>query len=277
MMALRHGWPDLYEWRVDPVHSWPVIRQPGQSHRVLSSNDRLVLTIELLVVIAIAVGPYLAGAIHAVVQRGSHQFASRELTSSMGFGGIVAALQILIPTAYLAWRSGDSWGVFGVVAIRPRVDAALSVAVAAAHFVLMVLAGWSIAIAAMFVPLLDDLIDGTGQAHASAGASSSPMSIVTFALWMLINGASEEFVMKGYLLPKLKQWGGSTAFALVVSALLFGSYHLYQGPVAAIIVAMVSVPLGWLYLKIGRIWPFMFGHALYDVVAVAMHGGLPIE
>ena len=31
------------------------------------------------------------------------------------------------------------------------------------------------------------------------------------------------------------------------------------------------------HFKIGRIWPFMFGHALYDVIAVAMHGDLPIE
>ena len=249
----------------------------GRSQRFLPSSDRLVLTIELLVVIAIAVGPYFAGAIHSVVQRGSHRFASQELTSSLGFGGIVHALQILIPTAYLAWRSGDSWRVFGVVPVRPRLDPILSVAVAAALMILMVLAGWSVAIAAAVFPFIEELIDAGGQASSSAGASSSPMSIVTFALWMLINGASEEFVMKGYLLPRLKQWGGSTAFALVASAMLFGSYHLYQGAVAAIIVAMVSVPIGWLYLKIGRIWPFMFGHALYDVVAVAMHGGLPVN
>ena len=51
---------------------------------------------------------------------------------------------------------------------------------------------------------------------------------------------------------------------LVISACLFGLVHIYQGPVSVIAIALQGILYGWYYMRFGRIWPMIIGHALYD-------------
>lgn len=65
---------------------------------------------------------------------------------------------------------------------------------------------------------------------------------------------------------------------ILVSAALFGLVHIYQGPVSAFFIGLQGLLYAWYYLRFGRVWPMIVGHALYDSVQViqvviAFHGG----
>ena len=51
---------------------------------------------------------------------------------------------------------------------------------------------------------------------------------------------------------------------LVISACLFGLIHGYQGPVSVVAIALQGFFYGWYYMRFGRVWPMIIGHALYD-------------
>ena len=55
--------------------------------------------------------------------------------------------------------------------------------------------------------------------------------------------------------------------ALVLSALLRGSYHLYQGFGAFLGNAVMGLVLGAYYQRRGRVMPLVVAHTLLDVVA----------
>jgi hypothetical protein len=53
-------------------------------------------------------------------------------------------------------------------------------------------------------------------------------------------------------------------FILVLSACLFGLIHIYQGPASVVAITLQGLIYGWYYMRFGRVWPMIIGHALYD-------------
>jgi membrane protease YdiL (CAAX protease family) len=81
------------------------------------------------------------------------------------------------------------------------------------------------------------------------------------------NAILEEVLVAGYLLHRLRQLGWSDNRALLVSALLRGSYHLYQGFGGFAGNVAMGLVFGRLYQRWGRVTPLVVAHTLIDVVA----------
>ncbi|MEP6666713.1 MAG: CPBP family intramembrane glutamic endopeptidase [Nocardioidaceae bacterium] len=81
------------------------------------------------------------------------------------------------------------------------------------------------------------------------------------------NAVLEEVVVVGYLITRLRQLGVGDWPALVSSAVLRGSYHLYQGFGAFVGNAVMGVVFGYFYQRKGRVLPLVIAHALIDIVA----------
>jgi hypothetical protein len=81
------------------------------------------------------------------------------------------------------------------------------------------------------------------------------------------NGILEEVLVAGYLLHRLRQLGWPDGRALTVSALLRGSYHLYQGLGGFAGNAIMGAIFGRLYQRWGRTAPLFIAHTLMDTVA----------
>jgi membrane protease YdiL (CAAX protease family) len=81
------------------------------------------------------------------------------------------------------------------------------------------------------------------------------------------NGVLEEVLVAGYLLHRLGQLGWSPNRALAVSAVLRGSYHLYQGVGGFVGNLAMGLLFGRLYQRWGRVTPLVVAHTLIDTVA----------
>ncbi|MFJ6607439.1 CPBP family intramembrane glutamic endopeptidase [Streptomyces lydicus] len=81
------------------------------------------------------------------------------------------------------------------------------------------------------------------------------------------NAVLEEVIVVGYLLRRLDQLGWSSMAALAASAVLRGSYHLYQGIGGFFGNMVMGVIFVLLYRRWGRVGPLVAAHALIDTVA----------
>ncbi len=81
------------------------------------------------------------------------------------------------------------------------------------------------------------------------------------------NAALEEIVVLGYLLSRLDRLGVRPSRAIAISALIRGSYHLYQGIGAFFGNAFMGAVFGVLYRRWGRVTPMLIAHFLIDAVA----------
>ena len=81
------------------------------------------------------------------------------------------------------------------------------------------------------------------------------------------NGILEEFVVVGYLLTRLRGMGVPAAGAIAVSAVLRGSYHLYQGYGAFVGNAIMGIVFALYFLRTRRVGPLAVAHTILDVVS----------
>ncbi|WP_410494809.1 CPBP family intramembrane metalloprotease [Corynebacterium belfantii] len=94
-------------------------------------------------------------------------------------------------------------------------------------------------------------------------------TIPVLLLFSFAHAFAEEIVVVKWLSTRLNQLNHGLVFTLVASALLRGSYHLYQGVSAGIGNVIMGLIYGWFYLRYRptSIWPLIIGHFLIDAVA----------
>jgi uncharacterized protein len=81
------------------------------------------------------------------------------------------------------------------------------------------------------------------------------------------NGALEEILVVGYLLTRLRQMGWSNGQALGASAMLRGSYHLYQGLGGFAGNLVMGFFFAWWFQRTRRVLPLVVAHFLLDTFA----------
>ncbi|MBM9509153.1 CPBP family intramembrane metalloprotease [Streptomyces sp. KK5PA1] len=168
---------------------------------------------------------------------------------------IATALAPVALVAHLLARERVGMGVLGFDLSRPRRDLLRGAAVAA-------------------------VIGGTGLAfYLGVRAAGFNLTVVPESLpnvWWKIpvliasavqNAVLEEVIVLGYLLRRLDQLRWSPNAALTASAVLRGSYHLYQGLGGFFGNMAMGVVFVLLYRRWGRIGPMVAAHALIDTVA----------
>lgn len=92
-----------------------------------------------------------------------------------------------------------------------------------------------------------------------------------------VAGLVEEVIVVGYLVTRLRELQWSIPAIVITSALLRGSYHLYQGwPMALGNVAM-GVVFSLVYIRTGRLGPLILAHWLLDAASFIGPELLPAE
>ena len=83
----------------------------------------------------------------------------------------------------------------------------------------------------------------------------------------------EEVIVVGFLFTKLRELGWKPWLIIGTSAVLRGSYHLYQGFGPFLGNAVMGVIFGMAYQRWGRVMPLVIAHFILDVVSFV---GYPI-
>jgi membrane protease YdiL (CAAX protease family) len=180
--------------------------------------------------------------------------------------GIALALVPVLLVFHLLRRSGEGLAGIGFDAHHLRFDivrgAILAAAIGSAGLVLYVVAyrlGLSVKIAAA-VPI------------------AVWWTVPVLLLQAAYNAILEEVIVLGYFIHRLGQLGVRPWVAIVTSAALRGSYHLYQGFGGFVGNFAMGLVFGVLYRRWGRCTPMVVAHFFLDAVSFVgyfyLHGKL---
>jgi len=92
-------------------------------------------------------------------------------------------------------------------------------------------------------------------------------------VWVLVSftaGFCEEVGFRGYLMTRLRLVGRFQSWIVptIVSALIFGACHAYQGWPGFIILSVYGAMFSLLYIRTGSLWPCVIAHSLQDLGAL---------
>ncbi len=189
-------------------------------------------------------------------------------------GGPLAYLGLVISLVFL-WiassQRGAGWTTYGVK--RPK------------NWFIVVLKSLGVALvifgAVIFVinPILNSIpnLAPRDMMHFDVLTGNLPSLLINIVLMWITAGFLEEFIWRGYLMERLSDLFGSQTkltwvIVLVVSAIIFGAGHGYQGMMGMLKTGAVGFVFGLAYLAVGRnLWPLVFAHALIDTLDFVTH------
>jgi len=82
-----------------------------------------------------------------------------------------------------------------------------------------------------------------------------------------MNGILEETIMVGYLFTRWTQLAWGPWKVILVSALIRGTYHIYQGFGGFVGNAIMGAVFGWVYMRTKRVLPLVIAHTILDIVS----------
>lgn len=91
---------------------------------------------------------------------------------------------------------------------------------------------------------------------------TTPMLLLSAATASIL----EETIMIGYLFARLRERGMKDTKIIWLSAIIRGSYHLYQGFGGLVGNLVMGAVFGYWYRKTGKLVPLLFAHFLLDAV-----------
>lgn len=99
------------------------------------------------------------------------------------------------------------------------------------------------------------------------GLGMSAATVIVLVLAALRSGLQEEVLMIGYLYTRMREIGWPVWVPLVVSSLIRGCYHLYQGVGMGIGNAVMGLVFGLFFLRTRRVAPLVVAHVILDLVS----------
>ena len=235
-----------------------------------SPATRTRLRWEIVIVLGLSLGASAVYSVVSIISRLTAEVAlsdqsatingsqsSREwLDFTYQFLAIVFALFPVALVLYLLWQPGrNSFRALGVDFTEPRRDLLRGGA-------LLLIIG---------IPGLGLYLAGRALGFTVA-VVPSPLDTFWWTIPILVFSAlrsalSEELIVVGYLFTRLRELGWSTWTIILSSALLRGSYHLYQGIGPFVGNAIMGVVFGWCYVRWGRTMPLVIAHWVLDIVS----------
>jgi membrane protease YdiL (CAAX protease family) len=231
---------------------------------------RRLLIFEVVIVLALSLGKSAVYAVVDIVASAtapgglSAQVTVMNSSKAPGRPWLDLALQLLglgfglvpvVLVGYLLLRDGLGWRSIGLDRTRPARDVGGGMLLAAA-----------VGGAGLVLYLVSHAM-GVNLTVVAADLPDVWWRVPVLLLAALQNALLEEVVVVGYLLLRLRQLGVGDRTAVGISALLRGSYHLYQGFGAFAGNVAMGLIFGAVYRRWGRLGPLVVAHTLMDAVA----------
>jgi membrane protease YdiL (CAAX protease family) len=220
------------------------------SRRSLGEEVLVVLSLSLLASAVFAVIDLLSRPIAGVIVSTYPNVGLATQLASIAFG--LAPVWLVF---YLVRRSGEGTRPFGLAWDRPAFDVVAGLG-----------AGSIVAVVGLAIYL----------GAIRAGVNRFVVPVPPLGHWwtvpILVLGAAqagllEEVIVAGYLIRRLEQIGWRRPAAVAASAVLRGSYHLYQGWGGFTGNLVLGLFFGALFVRWRRTWPIVLAHTFVDVLA----------
>ena len=232
------------------------IDAPRQAHR--AGPPRLLVE-EVGLVLALSLLPSAVNAIITLFEAPVANTVVVALYPSVELARQIADIVFTVAPVwlvfYLARRSGEGLEPFGLGTARLRQDAVLGLVPA----VIVSALGLGLYVAAIRRNVNRFVVPVPPLGHW--------WTIPVLLLGSFQNGLLEEVIVVGYLIRRLEQLRIPGVAAVAASALLRGSYHLYQGWGSFAGNVALGVFFGWIFLRWRRTWPLVTAHFLIDSAA----------
>jgi membrane protease YdiL (CAAX protease family) len=108
---------------------------------------------------------------------------------------------------------------------------------------------------------------GIMQAIAERILPQSTVELLPFLALAFTAGLCEEFLYRGFAMAVLARLGSPVWLAILVSSMLFGLAHLYQGRGGFVSTMLIGTVLGSGRMAYDSLVPVIFWHTAVDVVA----------
>lgn len=235
---------------------------PQQEH-----TERRALRIEIVVVLAVTFGLSAYTAVVSLAEAvilglSGQKVALNHRRSPIDFIDFLLNLSPVFTLVgwgflalYLLWRSGFRPAAIGLGRFRWRPDLLGGLGLAA----LIGLPGLGLYVAGRALGIGVDVVPST--------LGDTWWRIPVLLLMAFANAWAEEIIVVGFLLTRLRQLDVSATKSLILSALLRGTYHLYQGFGAGLGNIAMGLVFGYTWRRTGRLWPLIIGHGVIDAVA----------
>jgi uncharacterized protein len=231
--------------------------------------SRRRLGAEVLIVLGLSLGASAAYSVVSIVNRVTREEALADQTASLNVAlsprptfdliyqlmGIFFDLVPVALVAFLLWQTTrPHLGRLGIDFTRPGRDTV-----------------WGLGLALLVgIPGIGVYLLGR-EVGITVTVSPSPLDTYWWTVPVLLlsaarAGITEEVIVIGYLFARLRDLGWGKWQIIVSSAVLRGTYHLYQGFGAFIGNLLMGVLFGWLYTRYGRVLPLVIAHFVIDAV-----------
>jgi len=166
-------------------------------------------------------------------------------------------LKTTIPILFIVWAADHSLNGMGFS--RPRWKVDLPVAGALVLFVVLD------AMSYRMIPR--DLLR-----HWDGGRVRTSMDLLLYrgvSFWMLVPMIAtgvflEEVLFRGYLISRLRELLGNYWAPILISSVMFGFWHWYQGPLGMVYALGFGLATATCFAVTGKIWPALIVHFAYD-------------
>ena len=90
-------------------------------------------------------------------------------------------------------------------------------------------------------------------------------------------GICEETIFRGYLQRQFVAWTHSAPVGVILSAVLFGAGHIYQGSKATVVIGVYGLMFGILAEVRQNLRPGMMTHAWHDAITGLIIRFIPVK
>jgi len=253
-----------------PGPDQPEAEQTDANPPVADVADRRRLGSEVLIVLGLSLGQ---SGVYAAISLAAKLTAGRPLaeqTATLNASQsprpyldltyqLVGIGFTLVPVALALWllsaNTPDVVRLLGLNRHRPRRDVVHGLGLAALiglPGLALYFIGHALGITANIVP---------------AALNPAWWTVPVLILQAVKNAVLEEVIVVGYLLTRLKRLGWSAPAIVGASAVLRGSYHLYQGFGPFVGNAIMGVIFAEWFRRGGRVLPLIVAHTVLDVVS----------
>jgi membrane protease YdiL (CAAX protease family) len=227
------------------------VPRPQLPTRTLVEEILVVLSLSLLASAVFAVIDLLSAPLRGVTVAAVSQ--STQLARQV-FGDLFGLAPVWL-VVYLVRRSGEGTGGIGLELDQPRRDLITGLAL----FVVVAIGGILIYLGAVAIGVNRFVLPVPPLGHWW----TYPVLILNAVQAALL----EEVIVAAYLITRLRQLGVTELAAVGASALLRGTYHLYQGWGGFLGNLGMGLLFGFVFVRTRRAWPLVVAHLLLDVGA----------